>query len=147
MYISIQHLLITQTASNNECCILPGANPKPCHSVGTRPHEVRVTRVFALLDALECKYSGYAYLMRTGSDRMTRLEYLEQNERICLKIIGLRNLRGFNNGHYFGNSTASITCTIPLLAGTDARILAPLTVYFPSLTPMVTLPSLAIGIT
>ncbi len=48
-------------------------NLKPCHLDETRPHQVRVPRVFALLSACKCMHSDKAHLMRTGLVKMTRL--------------------------------------------------------------------------
>jgi len=42
-----------------------------CYLVETRPHQVRVTRAFALLSVRLCKHSAKAHLMRTGLDKMT----------------------------------------------------------------------------
>ncbi len=46
---------------------------QPCHLVETSPYQVRFGRIFAHSSTQKCKYSGYAHLMRTGLDKMTRL--------------------------------------------------------------------------
>jgi len=53
---------------------LPIRVTKLCHSDGTRPHQVRVLRVFGLLSARLGKHSGKAYLMRPGFVKMTKFE-------------------------------------------------------------------------
>lgn len=59
-----------------------------CLSVGIRPYQVRVPRVFALLVFRECKHSAKVRLMRTGSDGKTKLDGLGGQEQ----TLGVREL-------------------------------------------------------
>ena len=73
---------------------------QPCHLVETRPHQVRVTRVFAFLSARLGKHPSKAHLMRTGLDKMTRLGISARRDAVIFVLAGLRNLKPGIKGEY-----------------------------------------------